>query len=100
MNSGLVEAREWRHACRGSCARRERRPLLQEFATETREAWQGLLGAGRTVRALAGADPWVRQSAARIATCIPASGDDLETLLQQIGPDGRATSLDSREGRE
>ncbi len=69
----------------GSGARGERRRCLEEFATETHEAWQRLLGAGRAVRALPGADPWVRQTAARILACIPASGDDLEPLLEQIG---------------
>jgi 2-polyprenyl-6-methoxyphenol hydroxylase-like FAD-dependent oxidoreductase len=85
MNSGLIEAREL--AARISRIQRgEGAPaLLQEFATETHEAWQRLIGAGRTVRALPGADPWVRQTAARILACIPASGDDLEPLLQQIG---------------
>ena len=70
---------------RGSCARGAAPSLLEEFATETHEAWQWLLGAGREVRALPGADPWVRQTAARILACIPASGDDLEPLLEQIG---------------
>jgi len=37
------------------------------------------------VRALPGADPWVRQTGAAILACIPASGDDLEPLLKQIG---------------
>jgi len=85
MNWGLVEAREL--ATRIARIRRaEGTPsLLHEFGTETHEAWQRLLGAGRTVRALPGADPWVQQTAARILDCIPASGDDLEPLLQQIG---------------
>ena len=85
LNSGLVEAREL--AARISAIRRawEAPSRLEEFATETHEAWQRLLGADRTVRALPGADPWVRQAAARIVSCIPASGDDLEPLLEQIG---------------
>jgi 2-polyprenyl-6-methoxyphenol hydroxylase-like FAD-dependent oxidoreductase len=85
LNSGLVEAREL--AARISAIRRawEAPSRLEEFATETHEAWQRLLGADRTVRALPGADPWVRQSAERIVSCIPASGDDLEPLLGQIG---------------
>jgi 2-polyprenyl-6-methoxyphenol hydroxylase-like FAD-dependent oxidoreductase len=84
MNSGLVEAREL--ASRISRIQRAGAPvsLLQEFATETHEAWQGLLGADEAVRALPGADPWVRQHAARIFGCIPASGNDLEPLLEQI----------------
>jgi 3-(3-hydroxy-phenyl)propionate hydroxylase len=95
MNSGLVEAREL--AARMVRILRAGGPasLLEEFATETHEAWQWLLGAGREVRALPGADPWVRQTRARILACIPASGDDLEPLLGQIGltaaPRGRDT---------
>ena len=85
MNSGLVEARElavrlMRILRAGGAA-----SLLEEFATGTHEAWQWLLGASREVRALPGADPWVRQARARILASIPASRDDLEPLLQQIG---------------
>jgi len=85
MNSGLVEAHEL--ATRISRIQRAggAPSLLEEFATETHDAWQGLLGAGRAVRARPGADPWVRQSGARILACIPASGDDLDTLLEQVG---------------
>ena len=99
MNSGLVEARELaariaqiQHASGASS-------LLEDFATETHEAWQWLFDvstparetraagtpAGRVVRALPEAAPWVRARAARILSCVPASGDDLEPLLQQIG---------------
>jgi 2-polyprenyl-6-methoxyphenol hydroxylase-like FAD-dependent oxidoreductase len=85
MNSGLNEAHELaarisrvKHAA-GSPS------LLQDFATETRAAWQRLLGAGEKVRALTGADPWVQQNASRILSCVPASGGDLESLLVQIG---------------
>jgi 2-polyprenyl-6-methoxyphenol hydroxylase-like FAD-dependent oxidoreductase len=88
MNSGLVEARELAAHMSGILRGGGSAPALEEFATRTHEAWQGLLGAtpaGREVRALPGSDPWVRQSAARIRACVPASGDDLEPLLRQIG---------------
>ena len=85
MNSGLVEAR-------GLAARISRiqhagglPSLLQKFGTETHEAWQSLLGGGEKVRALPSSDPWVQQKRARILACVPASGDDLEPLLGQIG---------------
>jgi 2-polyprenyl-6-methoxyphenol hydroxylase-like FAD-dependent oxidoreductase len=89
MNSGLVEAREL--AARMTRVLRAGEPasLLQEFATETHAAWQRLLG-GTDVRALPGADPWVRDARARIVACVPASGDDLESLLGQIGLTTRA----------
>jgi NADPH-dependent dioxygenase len=82
MNSGLVEAREL--AARITRIRQaDAAPaLLQEFAAATHNLWQTLLGG--TVRALPGADPWVRQNAARILACMPASGEDLEPLLRQI----------------
>ena len=85
MNSGLVEARELAARISRILRNGGAASLLQEFATETHEAWQRLLDANRTVRALPGADSWVRQTAARILACIPASGDDLEPLLKQIG---------------
>jgi 2-polyprenyl-6-methoxyphenol hydroxylase-like FAD-dependent oxidoreductase len=98
MNSGLVEAREL--ASRISRILRGDGPssLLDEFATETHDTWRRLLDAD-SVRARPGTagapaarvarggvgDPWVRQIGARILACIPASGDDLEPLLEQIG---------------
>ena len=85
MNSGILEAHEL--AARIARIRREEGApsLLDEFAAGTYVAWDRLLGAGRAVHALPGADPWVRQAAARILACTPASGDDLGPLLQQIG---------------
>ena len=85
MNSGLVEARELATRISRILHAGGTPSLLQEFASETHEAWQGTLGGGQAVRALPGADPWVRQVGARILACIPASGDDLEPLLKQIG---------------
>jgi 2-polyprenyl-6-methoxyphenol hydroxylase-like FAD-dependent oxidoreductase len=84
MNSGLVEARELSARISRILHAGAAPSLLQEFATQTHEAWQRLLDAGPAVRALPGADPWVRQTAARIPACLPASGDDLEALLKQI----------------
>ncbi len=92
MNSGLIEAREL--AVRMSRIQHAGGPasLLQGFATATHEAWRWLLGAGEKVRALPAADPWVQQAGARILSCVPASGDDLEPLLGQIGLTSVATS--------
>ena len=84
MNSGLVEARELAERMMGILRAGGSPSLLEEFATATRDDWQSLLGA-REVRALATADPWVRQNRTRILACVPASGDDLEPLLGQIG---------------
>jgi 2-polyprenyl-6-methoxyphenol hydroxylase-like FAD-dependent oxidoreductase len=84
MNAGLVEAREL--ASRISRIQRATGApsLLDEFATTSHAAWHRLLG-GEGVRAQPGADAWVRRNAAKIVACTPASGDELETLLGQIG---------------
>jgi 2-polyprenyl-6-methoxyphenol hydroxylase-like FAD-dependent oxidoreductase len=96
MNSGLVEARDL--AARISRIQHGGpEDLLQQYATGTQEAWQWLLGDSEKARALPAADSWVRQNRARILACVPASGDDLEALLGQIGltaaPLGRDTGL-------
>jgi 2-polyprenyl-6-methoxyphenol hydroxylase-like FAD-dependent oxidoreductase len=95
MNSGILEAHEL-----AACISRIRRgstSLLEQFATEMHGAWERLLDDSRSVRARPGADPWVQQRAARILACIPASGDELESLLEQVSltvsPSGRDAGL-------
>jgi 3-(3-hydroxy-phenyl)propionate hydroxylase len=85
MNSGLVEARDIATQIARILHRAGGASALEECAAHTRAAWQGLLGVGLELRALPGADPWVQQVSARILACVPASGDDLEPLLEQIG---------------
>jgi 2-polyprenyl-6-methoxyphenol hydroxylase-like FAD-dependent oxidoreductase len=82
MNSGLVEAREIATGMSRILRSGGAVSLLEASAAASRAAWQALLGG--EVRALPGADPWVATNAARICSCIPASGDDLDTLLGQI----------------
>ena len=85
MNSGLVEARELAARMTRILRAGGEPALLQDFAARARETWERLIRAGGEVRALPGADPWVREARTRIVACIPASGDDLEPLLRQIG---------------
>jgi 6-methylpretetramide 4-monooxygenase / 4-hydroxy-6-methylpretetramide 12a-monooxygenase len=98
MNSGLREAREL--ASRISQIQRSAGvpSLLDQFATDVHERWESLLDAGRVVRALPSADPWVRQNGARILACMPASGDELEPLLQQIGLTTAPSERDANRG--
>jgi 2-polyprenyl-6-methoxyphenol hydroxylase-like FAD-dependent oxidoreductase len=85
MNSGLVEGRDLAAAIARSRRSAAAAPLLQQLATELQQTWEALLDPAHTVRALPGADAWVRQNAARIFACLPASGDELTALLGQIG---------------
>lgn len=85
MNSGLLEAREL--AARMAAVLRRQQPssVLDQFGTEMHDRWQRLLDPG-SVRPTAGTvDPWVEQNRAKILATIPASGDELESLLGQIG---------------
>jgi 2-polyprenyl-6-methoxyphenol hydroxylase-like FAD-dependent oxidoreductase len=91
MNSGLVEARELAARMSRILRGEGSAALLDEFATKTHDTWERLLNADsvRAVPGKAGAgrlgDPLVRQIGPRLLACIPASGDDLEPLLEQIG---------------
>jgi 2-polyprenyl-6-methoxyphenol hydroxylase-like FAD-dependent oxidoreductase len=89
MNSGLLEARELAMRIARIQRAEASSSLLYEFAEETHDAWQRLLGAGGSLRVRAGADPWVQQRAARMVACIPASGEELEPLLAQTGLSAR-----------
>jgi 2-polyprenyl-6-methoxyphenol hydroxylase-like FAD-dependent oxidoreductase len=85
VNSGLVEAREL--ASRISKIQRSggASSLLQQFGAEMLGTWERLLEPDRMVSPRPGADPWVARNAARILACMPASGDELEPLLNQVG---------------
>ena len=84
MNGGIREARELASRMSRILKAGASPALLEEFGRESHADWQGLLGAGRDLRALPGADPWVAANRARILSCMPASGDDLAPLLAQL----------------
>lgn len=58
---------------------------LAAYNEERTRDWRRLLGVDGRIEAGATASPWVRKRAARIAPNIPASGPDLESLLEQLG---------------
>jgi len=59
--------------------------LLEAFNDQSRAEWQSLMGlAGRRAEAAEGGS-WIARNASRIVQCIPASGEDLNALLKQIG---------------
>lgn len=94
MNSGLVEARELASRMAQTLRSSGALSVLDEFGIETHQRWERLLDGGKTVHALPGADPWVRQHAARIVAGLPASGGDVEPLLGQIHLTQTAQAVD------
>lgn len=85
MNVGLREAADL--AYRLGRVFRERQPpeTLDTYETAWRREWRRLFGARGPATPNAATGTWIRRHAARIPSCIPASGDDLDALLRQIG---------------
>ena len=61
--------------------------LLASYNRERREEWQSLLGLTGDLDARTDAGAWVRRRSARILPCLPASGDDLTLMANQLALD-------------
>jgi 2-polyprenyl-6-methoxyphenol hydroxylase-like FAD-dependent oxidoreductase len=85
MNVGLREARDLAERIAGVV--REGAPVgtLEAYHTEREAEWSMLLLSGAQVAAGPEAPDWARDNAARLLPCLPASGDQLTTLLAQAG---------------
>jgi 2-polyprenyl-6-methoxyphenol hydroxylase-like FAD-dependent oxidoreductase len=88
MNSGIFEARELAARIAQAVRSAAAAPLVEQFAGEMHDAWKWLIHPAGAVRALPGTHPWIAENAERIVSCVPASGDELEPLLRQIGLTG------------
>ena len=58
---------------------------LEGFEDARQAEWRRLLGLGGPVRVPDSTTPWVAARAARLPSCVPASGAHLDGLLAQIG---------------
>lgn len=85
LNSGLREGYEL--ATRITRLLRQEAPadLLEIQGRAAHGEWRALLGLRGRPAVSPKASPWVRKRSGRIVPCIPASGRDLELLLEQIG---------------
>lgn len=85
MNVGLSEAEEL--ACKFARILHDNAPLdsLEAYSSDSRQTWQRLLGLKEGLTHGKQASPWVQERAARILSCIPASGAELAQLVGQIG---------------
>jgi 2-polyprenyl-6-methoxyphenol hydroxylase-like FAD-dependent oxidoreductase len=85
MNAGLLEAsRLAEHLTSITAGDRDVEALSRE-ATQRGRSLRFLLGAGESTVALAEASAWVRERRDRIVPCLPATGEDLDALLRQLG---------------
>jgi 2-polyprenyl-6-methoxyphenol hydroxylase-like FAD-dependent oxidoreductase len=85
MNVGLCEGMELAEAITAILRRGAPLDLLAEYNIDSRNQWQQLLGVEGAVTTTNRATPWAREHGSRILACVPASGEDLCQLLDQIG---------------
>ena len=87
MNAGICEA----EALAGMLKKilRDNGPLdlLESYDQNGQAQWQRLLNLKGGLKSRANTHPWVKDHARQILPCIPASGDDLSRLADQIGLD-------------
>lgn len=85
MNMGLSEAHDLVE-CMTACLLENRSPASLEQLSALRERdWHKLLGFNVHFDAPASAPGWLRAHARQIVPALPASGGDLQRLLQQLG---------------
>lgn len=85
MNVGLREAADLARHLHRVLREHSSFDTLGTYETAWRREWRRLFGARGHTSPTATAGTWARRHAARIPSCIPASGEDLDALLRQIG---------------
>lgn len=85
MNIGLCEAAELSRTMAGILQEKASLDLLEGYDRDRRTEWEKLLGLGTGLRTRDDAAPWVKERHTRILPCIPASGEDLASLVNQLG---------------
>jgi 2-polyprenyl-6-methoxyphenol hydroxylase-like FAD-dependent oxidoreductase len=85
MNVGIREAAELVQKLKKILREHGSASLLDAYACERREEWQQLLGTRGEPKPWIQTDPWIKERSARILPCLPASGEHLTQLFDQIG---------------
>jgi 2-polyprenyl-6-methoxyphenol hydroxylase-like FAD-dependent oxidoreductase len=85
MNVGLREAHELAGCAAQILKQGASAEVLQLYNADREKEWRQLFGLDGQATVAAQADDWVRTHADRILQCIPASGDTLRELAEQIG---------------
>jgi len=58
---------------------------LERYNEQWREEWQRLLGIKGTLRPLESSRQWTKERCGQLLPCLPASGDNMGSLLNSIG---------------
>ena len=84
MNVGVLEAEQLSAALVSILRNRAPVNILETYNENCVERWQRLLGFKDAPKPRPKTDPWTKDHSARILSCIPASGEDLAHLLDQL----------------
>jgi 2-polyprenyl-6-methoxyphenol hydroxylase-like FAD-dependent oxidoreductase len=86
MNVGLREAHDLATRLAAVLRTEAQADLLFDgYARERQDEWNLLLRPEGALEVRPDARPWVRENAARLPACLPATGGDLAALLGQLG---------------
>jgi 2-polyprenyl-6-methoxyphenol hydroxylase-like FAD-dependent oxidoreductase len=85
MNAGLLEGADLADRLSRILREGASRELLEAYSREHREDWQRLLGVKAGLSAGPQAGAWAKAHAARVLPCLPALGEDLARVADQLG---------------
>jgi 2-polyprenyl-6-methoxyphenol hydroxylase-like FAD-dependent oxidoreductase len=85
LNVGLREARDLANAVADSAPGRSVELLASGYAVQRELEWRRLLSLGEKPLVGAAAASWARQHATELVTALPATGDELDGYLAQLG---------------
>jgi 2-polyprenyl-6-methoxyphenol hydroxylase-like FAD-dependent oxidoreductase len=89
MNVGLREAEHLSKIIASVLGHGASTERLQSYDRQRTTEWRYLLGLEGELGCLEQTDPWVGQRADRLLSCVPASGADLDAMMQQLGLETR-----------
>ena len=87
LNVGLRESADLAARVKQILCEKASEDLLQAYNIDRQADWQRLLGLKGGPKATAKANLWIKQHCAKIPECLPASGEELTVLLNQLGLD-------------
>ena len=87
MNAGLSEAEDLAGLLAKVLRDGAAPESLEAYSRMHRDKWEELLGMKGGLRARPEANAWVKEHSTRILPCMPALGEDLAGLANQLGFD-------------
>lgn len=85
MNAGVREAEELVRTLTKILRAKAKLDTLESYTLQRHAEWEGLLGLKGELRLPDKANNWIKERQHRIPPCLPALGEDLGKLLQQVG---------------